>query len=157
MLALAAKGLGSLKDEAAFVGGSVIELYLAGQPALKVRATDDVDCVVEAVSRTGYHKLEEKLRARGFRHPLGEPGPICRWEYQGLIVDVMPLEGSVLGFSNRWYPEGSSHAATARLPDGSTARRSGYSPCRTSSPPRSRRSRAAAAATSWGAPTWRTS
>lgn len=122
MLGLAAKGLGPLKDEAVFVGGAVIELYLEGRPALTVRATDDVDCVVEVATRTGYHKLEEKLRARGFRHPVGEPGPICRWEYQGLTVDVMPLEGAVFGFSNRWYPEGFAHAATTRLPDGQEIR-----------------------------------
>ena len=70
MLALAARGLGPLKDEVVFVGGATIELYLAGQPVLKVRATDDVDCVVEVATRTDYYKLEEKLRARGFHHPM---------------------------------------------------------------------------------------
>ena len=118
MLSLAARGLGPLKDEVVFVGGATIELYLAGQPALKVRATDDVDCVVEVATRTDYYKLEEKLRARGFRHPLGTKAPICRWEFQGILVDVMPIEGSVLGFTNRWYPEGFEHSVPVRLPDG---------------------------------------
>lgn len=122
MLSLAARGLGPLKDEAVFVGGATIELYLAGQPALKVRATDDVDCVVAVTTRTDYHKLEEKLRARGFRHPLDAKAPICRWEYQGIIVDVMPIEGAVLGFTNRWYPEGFEHSTTVRLPDGQDIR-----------------------------------
>lgn len=58
MLSLAARGFGPLKDEVVFVGGAVIELYLAGQPALKVRATDDVDCVGEVAARSGYHMLE---------------------------------------------------------------------------------------------------
>lgn len=33
------------------------------------------------------------------------PGaPICRWRTpEDIAVDVMPAEGSVLGFSNRWY------------------------------------------------------
>jgi hypothetical protein len=118
MLASVAKGLGPLKDEVVFVGGATIELYLAGQPALKVRATDDVDCVVQVTTRTDYHKLDERLRALKFQHPLDTKGPICRWEYQGILVDVMPIEGGVLGFSNRWYPEGFEHAVTVRLPDG---------------------------------------
>ena len=118
MLASVAKGLGPLKDEVVFVGGATIELYLAGQPALKVRATDDVDCVVAITTRTDYHKLEERLRALKFQHPLDTKGPICRWEYQGILVDVMPIEGAVLGFSNRWYPEGFEHAVPVRLPDG---------------------------------------
>lgn len=93
MLSLAARGLGPLKDEVVSVGGATIELYLAGQPALKVRATDDVDCVVAAAARTGYHKLEERLRGLGFRHPLDEDSPICRWECRGILVDVIPPGG----------------------------------------------------------------
>lgn len=122
MLSLAARGFGPLKDEVVFVGGATIELYLGGQPALMVRATDDVDCVVEVAARTGYHELEEKLRARGFRNPIDDKAPICRWEYRGILVDVMPLDGGILGFSNRWYPEGFKSAVPARLPDGEEIR-----------------------------------
>lgn len=118
MLALAAKGLGPLKDEVVFVGGATIELYLAGQAALPVRATDDVDCVVEVASRSEFHKLEERLRRLGFRHPQVPKAPICRWEYKGIQVDVMPIEGAVLGFTNRWYPEGFEKRESAALPDG---------------------------------------
>ena len=122
MLSLTARGLGALKDEAVFVGGATIELYLAGQPGLKIRPTDDVDCVVEVVSRVEYHKIEERLRALGFRHPLGGRAPICRWEYQGVSVDVMPIEGKILGFSNRWYPEGFAKSIVTKLPDGQDIR-----------------------------------
>ena len=122
MLSLAARGLGPLKDEVVFVGGATIELYLAGRSALNVRATDDVDCVIEVAARTGYHKLEEKLRDLGFRHPVDEKAPICRWEYRGIYVDMMPLAGDVLGFSNRWYPEGFEHSGPATLPDGQKIR-----------------------------------
>jgi predicted nucleotidyltransferase len=122
MLALAAKGLGPIKDEVAFVGGATIELYLAAQPALAVRATDDVDCVVEVTARNAFHRLEERLRARGFRHPSDPKAPICRWEFKGIRVDVMPIEGAVLGFSNRWYPEGFENRILAELPDGQEIR-----------------------------------
>ncbi len=118
MLALAAKGLGPLKNEVVFVGGATIELYLGGRPVEAARPTDDVDCVADVVSRMDYYKLEERLRGLGFRHPLGERVPICRWEYHGLPIDVMPIEGKVLGFSNRWYREGFERAVPARIPGG---------------------------------------
>lgn len=118
MLALAAKGFGPLKDEVVFVGGATIELYLADPSAIKVRATDDVDCVVEVTARRDFHKLEERLRGLGFRHPQALEAPICRWEFKGVLVDVMPIEGEVLGFANRWYPEGFDNRVSAELPDG---------------------------------------
>ncbi len=118
MLALAAKRLGPLKDEVVFVGGATIELYISDCPVDAVRPTDDVDCVANVVSRMDYYKLEERLRALGFRHPLGERAPICRWEYRGLLIDVMPIEGTVLGFSNQWYREGFDRAIPARIPGG---------------------------------------
>lgn len=117
MLGVVALGLGTLKDQAVFVGGATIELYLSGEPLLKARPTDDVDCVIELVSAQEYHDMEAKLRARGFGHPLGAPGPICRWQYKGILVDIMPTQGKILGFKNRWYPEGFRRAVTARLPD----------------------------------------
>ena len=33
-----------------------------------------------------------------------EGAPLCRWRRANIIVDVMPTDASVLGFSNRWYP-----------------------------------------------------
>lgn len=118
MLALVATGLEALEDEVVFVGGATIELYLAGQQALNVRATDDVDCVVEVATRVAYHKLEERLRGIGFRHSSDPKAPICRWEFKGILVDVMPIEGDVLGFTNRWYTEGFEHRAMVKLPGG---------------------------------------
>lgn len=117
MLMATAKGLGPLKDEVVFVGGATIELYLA-HPVSKVRPTDDVDCVVEVLSLIDYQKIEERLRGLGFKHHIGPDVPICRWEYQGILVDVMPVEGKILGFTNRWYSEGFQKAVAATLPDG---------------------------------------
>ncbi len=100
MLSLVARGLGSLKDG----------------------PTDDVDCVVEVVSRVEYHKIEERLRVLGFRHPIDDKTPICRWQYKGVLVDVMPIEGKILGFSNRWYAEGFERSVVTKLPDGQNIR-----------------------------------
>jgi predicted nucleotidyltransferase len=118
MLAIVAKGLKGLKERVVFVGGATIELYVASS-APEGRATDDVDCVVEMASgRVKYYALEEELRKLGFKHPMAERAPICRWEYSGIQVDVMPTEGKVLGFNNRWYADGMANTRTAELPDG---------------------------------------
>jgi len=117
MLALVAKGLGPLKDQVVFVGGATIELYVKDAAAPTVRATDDVDCVTQILTRSDYYELEDKLRDLNFKQPMGKKTPICRWEYRGIPVDVMPTEGKILSFTNRWYPEGYKHAERVRLAD----------------------------------------
>lgn len=118
MLATVAKGLKGLKEKVVFVGGATIELYMTHQAAPEARATDDVDCVVELAKRTQYYDLEDELRKLGFEHPIDRKGPLCRWDYRGIKVDVMPTEGKILGFTNQWYPAGIRHAERAKLPDG---------------------------------------
>lgn len=39
----------------------------------------------------------------GLREDASEGAPLCRWCYRELIIDVMPTDDRVLGFSNRWY------------------------------------------------------
>lgn len=118
MLAAVAQGLSGLTEKVVFVGGATIELYLSDPSAAEARATDDVDCVVELARRSQYYGLEEELRKLGFKHSMDENGPICRWEFRGIQVDIMPTEGGILGFANRWHAEGVSQAERARLPDG---------------------------------------
>lgn len=119
MLAVVARGLRELKDRVVFVGGATVDLYIDNPAGAPLRTTDDVDCVIAIASRVEYIKLEERLRALGFSHPLDDPkAPICRWRYSHILVDVMPLDEAVLGFSNRWYPEGAERAESRTLPDG---------------------------------------
>lgn len=117
MLAAVARGLGPLKDRVVFIGGSTIGLYLTNPGAAVPRPTDDVDCVVEAMSRAKFHDLEAELRQIGFQHMVGPGQPICRWRFGGIIVDIMPADSKILGFANRWYRAGMASAATAKLPD----------------------------------------
>ena len=118
MLSLVAKGLGDLNERVAFVGGATVALYITDKAAPPVRLTDDVDCVIEISSQTKYHKLEKELEKRGFkRPPLDEEGPICRWKYSGIKVDVMPTDEKVLGFRNHWCSEGLKYAISLVLPD----------------------------------------
>lgn len=97
-----AKKLKHLKDEVVFVGGSVVELHLDKGYPLEPRISLDVDAVIEMASRIDYAKFEESLRVLGF---VNDQNLICRWTIDGVIVDVMPTDESILGFNNRWYQE----------------------------------------------------
>ena len=109
------KVLDGLKQEYVFVGGATVSLY-ASDPELaeEVRPTDDVDVVVELASYGGYAEIDEKLRGLGFVNDV-ESGVICRYRLQGIIVDVMPTEPKVIGFSNVWYPDGFANAISKEL------------------------------------------
>jgi hypothetical protein len=96
--------LGPLKDKVVFVGGATISLYRDGDRP-EVRVTEDVDVVIEIWQYGSYAALEEQLRSIGFQNDQAS-GVICRFKYGPTIVDIMPTEGRVLGFSNRWYPDG---------------------------------------------------
>jgi len=108
--------LKDLKQEFVFVGGATVSLYASDKyrNELKVRPTDDVDVVVELASYGGYSDLDEKLRSIGFKNDVFS-GIICRYNYQGIIVDVMPTDPAAIGFSNKWYPEGFETAIIKNL------------------------------------------
>jgi hypothetical protein len=120
MIQQVAQGLGELIEKVVFVGGSVAELY-ADYPELSdIRPTMDVDCVVDVQITTylDYSKLEETLRSLGFKNDTTAGAPICRKLYQGIIVDFMPVNPAILGFSNRWYGDGIANKTKIALPDG---------------------------------------
>lgn len=118
MLQTVAAGLGELKNEMVFVGGSVAELYVDNPAASDIRPTQDIDCVIELSSRTEHAKLEEALRAKKFANDTTQGAPICRWVYREILVDVMPTDPVVLGFTNIWYEDGVTNKITKILPDG---------------------------------------
>ena len=119
MLAIVANGLGEMCKDVVFVGGSVAELYADDPAASDIRATLDIDCVVEISSRMKYYELEERLRAKGFQNDTTKGAPVCRWIYKSVIVDVMPIDDAILGFSNQWYKGGVENKVSKKLPDGS--------------------------------------
>ncbi|MCC5898226.1 MAG: hypothetical protein JJU32_09965 [Phormidium sp. BM_Day4_Bin.17] len=62
--------------------------------------------------------MAEQLRGVGLEEDQVKDAPLCRWRYDDLIIDVMPCDESVLGFTNRWYPEAIAHRVSYTLPDG---------------------------------------
>ena len=102
MLRLVAARLRPLRDKLVFLGGCTTALFLTDSGAPDVRATKDVDLIVEVLSHAAYWELEEQLRQLGCVQRLDEE-LTCRWELEGITVDVMPTDEKILGFSNRWY------------------------------------------------------
>ncbi|MEO8719288.1 MAG: hypothetical protein ABI423_13815 [Burkholderiales bacterium] len=114
----AAVALGELCDALVFVGGCVTGLLVTAVRAQSIRATQDVDVVVQAASLREYHAIESAVAARGFSHDVSADAPICRWVRGGLKLDLMPSSEGVLGFHNRWYPLAMQTAEGVQLPEG---------------------------------------
>ena len=96
--------LGDLRDKVVFVGGATVSLY-ADRIALEVRPTDDVDIIVEIATRWQFAEIEEQLRKAGFKNDTTGKF-LGRYLLEGFIVDVMPINEEILGFSNKWYADG---------------------------------------------------
>ena len=117
-LLLIADALGDLRDNVVFVGGCTAGLLLTDSAAEGIRATKDVDAIVEAASLRQYYELESRLPALGFVRDA-DSDVICRWRHAatGVLFDLMPIDPAILGFSNRWYPEAARTATRERLSD----------------------------------------
>ena len=116
MLEKAANVLLPLEQRIVFTGGATIPLYLDEISAEDARPTIDVDCVLEISSRSSYYSLAETLRQLGLQESHETGDPLCRWTYQDLILDIMPTDPEVLGFSNTWYRPGMKTAISYVLP-----------------------------------------
>ena len=99
MLELVALRLGpDLCDRFVFVGGSIVGFLITDPANPPIRSTQDVDIVAEVLALSGYHRIEKKLRERGFVQDMCFDAPICRWQVEAVTVDVMPTLEEILGF-----------------------------------------------------------
>jgi hypothetical protein len=122
-LEVAARLLGPILEDVVFVGGATVHLWLTEPDAPPARATDDVDVICEVATRSRYYHLGERLRKQGFQE-TPEASVLCRWRSvePPLVLDVMPTDPDILGFSNPWYGEVISSAATVMLGSGARIR-----------------------------------
>ncbi len=104
--------LAPVLDELVFVGGCTTGLFVTDPAAAGIRPTKDVDAIVDVASYAEYTALAERLRTLGLAEDTTPGAPLCRWRRGPLIVDVMPTDAAVLGFSNRWYPTAIETAQT---------------------------------------------
>jgi predicted nucleotidyltransferase len=104
LLLSAVQKLVPLLDQIVFVGGCAAGLLITDPGAAPVRPTLDVDAIVHIASYAELLALEVRLRHLGFEQPHVQGTPLCRWIHGDVILDLMPTESTILGFSNRWYP-----------------------------------------------------
>ena len=115
MIKHVAEKLGPLRSKVVFLGGSATGFHITDKAEPEIRATKDVDIIVEVASRVDYHQLEKTLRELGFFQKMQKDDPICRWYINDVIVDVMPTDENILGFSNRWYLPAIKNSVTIEL------------------------------------------
>jgi len=99
-----ARQLGDLLQNVVFAGGAVTGLLITDPAFPDVRPTIDIDVIVEVTTLTDYYRIQQRLREKGFRESM-EDGVICRWKFREILVDFMPTDERILGFSNRWYTD----------------------------------------------------
>ncbi len=118
MLKFACDTLGELTEELVFVGGATTCLYVDMNIADEIRPTEDVDCVIEISNKKEYDSFQAKLRVKGFIHDTYKGAPICRFTFHNILVlDVMPNDEKILGFSNSWYKEGIQNKELRKIDD----------------------------------------
>lgn len=109
--------------EMVFIGGCTTSLLVDEENyALASRYTYDVDLIVDIATQADWYLLEEKIRRLGFKNDQ-DSNVICRYKLEedlaeDIIVDFMPTDSSILGFSNRWYDEAIKHKFSYELPNG---------------------------------------
>ena len=128
MLQRVADALGpDLLRDVAFVGGCTTGLLITDDISRDaVRFTDDVDLIVHVIGLGSWYRLQQELAAKGFRI-TPEDDVICRTRLRDgnatdLIVDFMPDDADILGFTNRWYGDALRDAVDHALPGGTVIR-----------------------------------
>ena len=110
-----AQAMGPVCDRVVFVGGCATGLLLSNADLMDVRATEDVDAIVEVATLAGYQALAKELMNRGFKQTMEDNTPPFRWYWQRMQLDLVPLDEKVLGFANRWYGTGFAAATKAEV------------------------------------------
>ncbi len=119
---LVAARLGALRERMVFVGGCAAGLLVTDPALPAIRATEDVDVVVEVATLADYHRLEKEVARAGFERDQREGAPVCRWRLREAALDLMPSDKAILGFANRWYPLAVRTAQGVALPSGAGIR-----------------------------------
>lgn len=119
LIEAAVEQLGDLTNKLVLVGGCTTGLLITDSARPPARATMDVDLIVEALSIASYYKVQDELRWQGFKE---DAELSCRWRLGRLVIDVMPTDARILGFTNRWYQRASERSEHQTLPSGRVLR-----------------------------------
>jgi hypothetical protein len=118
LIEIVSESLGKLLEDVVFVGGASVVFLVPEMTYPEIRNTEDVDVIVDIVTRPDYYSFSEKLKKLGFKEDMD--GPVCRFRepQSNIKVDVMPLSKEVLGFTNMWYEKAIQNAKSFELPSG---------------------------------------
>lgn len=115
LLIAVCKEIEPMLDQLVLVGGCATELLVTDAAAPTARPTQDVDMIIDIISLSGYHNTEKQLRNLGFTQAMDDQNIICRWIKNDLILDLIPTDEKILGFTNRWYTYAIKHSQKAVL------------------------------------------
>lgn len=90
-------------DALVFVDGCVTGLMITDPAAAGIRPTKDVDAIADLTSYAMYAALAARWRAIGLTEDSTDGAPAGRWRHGEAIIDLVPTDRSVLGFSNTWF------------------------------------------------------
>jgi len=122
ILEIAVRHLDDLVERLVFLGGCATGLLLTDPAAPPIRVTQDVDVITEVTTLAEYYHLADMLRSKGFREDCSEDAPVCRWEKDVVVLDVMPTDPEIFGFGSPWYPQALAEAILQTLPSGKQIR-----------------------------------
>jgi predicted nucleotidyltransferase len=109
-----AKALGELNDRVAYVGGTVVSLYINDPAADDARPTKDIDISLEIASLSELEKVRGELTRKGFWQSP-EDNVICRFRYNDVKVDVMSTKEVGWAPSNPWFGPGFKHLEQQKI------------------------------------------
>ncbi len=122
MLEGAAEALGEMTEEVVFLGAATLPLWISDPGSPPLRATADVDVVVEVTTLIEYNRFEQRLREAGFRDEGTVLGRFLFGPDHTRQLDAIPADASILGFENRWQRASLPAAVTRELPSGARIR-----------------------------------
>lgn len=152
MLEAVVQAFGGLANRFVFVGGCTTGLWVTDPAAAPVRATKDVDVIIEVMTLVDYHTLERELMAAGFTQDRTPDAPICRWVVAGCLVDIMPTNEQILETDGSTRPSNPPNQYVC--PED---RKFGSSHLHCSWLPNLKRSKLVVPGTFWRATIWKTS
>ena len=76
------------EEQVLFIGGATLGFFVESAFHDVIRATNDIDVVLEIATLTEHRALGERLRQAGFIEQMDH---LTRWKRADLIVDVLPL------------------------------------------------------------------
>ncbi|PWH86285.1 nucleotidyl transferase AbiEii/AbiGii toxin family protein [Brumimicrobium oceani] len=100
-----AHALGELNNDAVFVGGAVVSLYIDDKSADDVRPTKDIDISLEITSFGELERIRKRLEQKGF-YQSHEDKVVCRFRFEDIKVDVMSTKEVGWAPANQWFESG---------------------------------------------------